>query len=155
MNCHYKDILDRLGPPLWWDEVAAPRYCNFSPDKLANIYADEAALLIVACQNCRRRFKVAISTSQIERLIHNGPLLSELIQRNVLHYGDPPNVACCPAGPTMNSEPIVVVEFWENSGYGNWKRVPALEVGLQEGSREVDKNNGEEGATHAPQDSVS
>ncbi len=38
--------------------------------------------------------------------------LSDLIQDGSLHYGDPPNIDCCGAGPTMNSIPIRVVEYW-------------------------------------------
>ena len=54
--------------------------------------------------------------------------LKELIISNEIHYGDPPDMHCCPAGPTMNSVPIRVLEFWL---YGDkamkWTRVPDLE----------------------------
>lgn len=46
-----------------------------------------------------------------------------------LHYGDPPNIHCCAAGPTMNSIPIRVLEYWSRENpLLDWQRDPALEV---------------------------
>ena len=54
------------------------------------------------------------------------------------HYGDPPNMGCCPAGPTMNCEDIKILEFWEMVDM-RWVRVPELEIESEEGgSREED-----------------
>ncbi|MFW6184041.1 MAG: hypothetical protein ACOC8X_09610 [Chloroflexota bacterium] len=47
--------------------------------------------------------------------MYGRPQLSELIDAGRLHYGDPPNAGCCPAGPTMNSEPRRVLEFYRRS----------------------------------------
>lgn len=121
MNHHYRDIRDEIPhmEPRWWDEYAVPRYCAHSPDEVANIYADEVAFVEIACQDCGQRFLVAFSRS-------HGPPLSEV--SGELHYGDPPNVGCCPAGPTMNSVPLRIVEFWRltRDPWG-WERDAVLE----------------------------
>lgn len=48
-----------------------------------------------------------------------------------LHYGDPPNVGCCPSGPSMNSVPREVLEVWTlerpDGVWPEWKRHPDLE----------------------------
>jgi hypothetical protein len=139
MHHHYRDLTDKLGTPLWWDECGVPRYCEFGPHETNNIYADEVALLEIACQDCGQRFKVAMSSSLFERV--NGgmpgpPLrsLADLIQHGSIHYGDPPNNGCCPAGPTMNCEDLCVLEFWakpENpKELATLERVPELEIEL-------------------------
>ena len=106
MNHFYADIIGPLGEPLWYDEHAVPRYCQFEPRQNSNIYASEVALIEIACQNCDTRFKVAMSWSEIEMAMDGRPSLSERIANNTLHYGDPPNNYCCLGGPTMNSIPI-------------------------------------------------
>lgn len=75
--------------------------------------------------------------------------LAEQIRGGVIHYGDPPNVECCPAGATMNCWDLRVVEFWA-SGFAlrkirqpentestmapgeflEWARVAELEIEL-------------------------
>lgn len=113
MNCRYDDITSLIpGGPDWWDEHAVPRYCQFSPDRIANIYADEACLCRIACQNCGHEFMVALSYGRVA--FDNLPSLSKRI--DWLHYGDPPN-NCCQAGATMNSEMLEVVEFWVKEGF--------------------------------------
>jgi len=63
--------------------------------------------------------------------------LAERIRVGALEYGDPPNVDCCPAGPTMNSVPKRVLEYWRWGGPSKdpavraWKRDPSLEVELR------------------------
>lgn len=131
MNHHYRDITERIeGDPLWWDEVAVPRYCEFGPEHVAEIYATEAALVSVACQNCGRVFPVSFSWRSSDKYFYDVPALSERIEAgHGLEYGDPPNYGCCPAGPTMNSEAIQVLQFWRRSlgtSY-HWERVTDLE----------------------------
>lgn len=147
---HYNDIRSRISePPKWWDEEGVPRYVDFAPDEVANIYAQEVALVDIACQSCGTRFKVAFSWANIEW--HNGApeLHKRLTPEHIvnLHYGDPPNVGCCPAGATMNCDDLRVLEFWRKGGeeftkpdpknpklriclpgYFDWRRVPELEV---------------------------
>lgn len=69
------------------------------------------------------------------------PSLSDLVRSGAVHYGDPPNVDCCAAGPTMNCLDLRVVEFWTRGPIVSgqledaikameWRRVPELEVEL-------------------------
>lgn len=123
MNESYEDITSRIpDPPKWWDENAVPRYCGFSPRRVANIYANEVALARIACQRCGREFLVCFSQRWFGSLFGRHP--------DSLHYGDPPNMGCCEAGPTMNSELREVVGAWRRDGFDwievdvdNWRRL--------------------------------
>lgn len=139
MHHHYNDIRGRIAEvPKWWDEYAVPRYCNFGPDEAADIYAFEVALVAIKCQNCGAPFHVAFSwASPVTGQDKDGHWWVKLHERMTvervkqLHYGDPPNAGCCDAGPTMNSEPQRVVEFWRRSDdHVTWERVPELEVAI-------------------------
>lgn len=139
MHHDYSDIRDLIPePPKWWDENAVPRYCNFAPSKIADIYADEAALVCIACQNCGTKFPVAFSCSsaEIEMAEHRGQnakSLAEHIKNDTIHYGDPPNTHCCAAGPTMNCYDLHVIEYWrrnKSTGYV-WQRDKELEMPLE------------------------
>lgn len=124
----YDDIISRLGDPQWWDEAGVPRYCDFEPEATNNIYINEAVLLLIACQSCCQRFKVALSWGALDKIWHKVPSLSQRVSDNTIHYGDPPNTDHCPAGPTMNSIPLTVLEFWRREdGFEEWQRVPDLE----------------------------
>lgn len=119
MNHHFRDIRDRIAEdPKWWDENATPRYCEFKPDETAFIYADECVLFEVACQDCNTRFLVCRSSAYWKRELRRMEStekqysIKEVIDEGLLHYGDPPNTGCCPAGPSMSSEFIRVVEYW-------------------------------------------
>ena len=123
MNIYYQDILKRIDtPPLWFDEAAVPRYDPFTP-RACDIYADEAALVLILCQSCHHPFFVAFSSNK-----HRKPLRSR-IESGYLHYGDPPNIACCASGPTMNCEEIHVMGFFHRPKY-KWERDQSLEVPL-------------------------
>ena len=121
MNHHYRDIRDKLGPPSWWDESAVPRYVKFSPHEVANIYAKEVVLLEIACQSCGHLFEVAMSTGSLDSW-------TQVVEDSSLGYGDPPNVECCAAGPTMNSDTRGILQFWryDYEEY-QWRRIPELE----------------------------
>jgi hypothetical protein len=131
MNQYYDDIIQKCGEPIWFDECAVPRYCKFEPTRLANIYARECCLLEIACQDCGHKFLVAMSWSNWDK-IHGFERFSEEIKR--IHYGDPPNIGCCLAGPTMNCEDLRVVEFWKEEDF-EWVRVPELEINLEDGGK--------------------
>ena len=150
MNHHYADLRDRIPePPVWFDEHAVPRYCPFTPNACANIYAREVAFCDIACQSCGARFNVAFSWSSVEFVKGVLHLHKQLTPTDAahLHYGDPPNVGCCPSGPTMNCDDLRVLEFWRMGGeeftapdqndptmriclpgYFDWRRVPENEV---------------------------
>lgn len=121
MKQSYCDITNKLGKPLWWDEVGAPRYDEFSPDLLNDIYAKEAALMLIKCQVCRTEFKVCLSSWEIDK-----KSISDRILNNSLYYGDPPDFGCCCSGPTMTSDPVRVLEFWKRENF-EWVRMPELE----------------------------
>jgi hypothetical protein len=133
VHTEYEDIRNRIPePPRWFDENAVPRYCDFHPSKMANIYAHEGALLRIECQGCGRPFLVAISELNAQhwmRARRGLPRITvaELIQNHEIHYGDPPNVECCRVGPTMNSIPKQVLEYWKRERL-EWQRDPSLEL---------------------------
>lgn len=127
MNESYKDITDKLGKPYWWDEHAVPRYCEFHPDKCANIYADEAVLLLIGCQNCRYQFPVSMTTSKF--VYRDGEVINRLFSNHLdtLYFGDPPNYEeCCGAGATMTSDTLKVIEFWTRDNNAHWNNRPDL-----------------------------
>jgi len=112
LNLEYKDILDRLGPPRWWDEHAVPRYCGFRPGQIANIYAEECIYMIVACQGCRVKFKVVKSRDKYDDKWQEFPP----------HYGDPPNISCCGGGATMGVEFVRIISYWKKKEW-TWKKI--------------------------------
>ncbi|MEM9638254.1 MAG: hypothetical protein AAGA94_11455 [Pseudomonadota bacterium] len=120
MHHHYGDILSRIAePPLWFDENAVPRFDPFTVDRVANIYANEVALVRITCQGCKSSFDVAFSGVKVSRPLpadakRDGPspMIRDHIRARTLHYGDPPNIRCCAGGPSMNSVPRQVMEYW-------------------------------------------
>jgi hypothetical protein len=134
MHHHYADIVNRIDEePKWWDANGVPRYCKPSPDATADIYATEVAFVEIACQDCECVFLVSFTWSAPDKVFRDVARLSERVE--TLHYGDPPNMGCCPAGPTMNSVPLRVVEFWRQRDIEDragtrerWERVDDLEV---------------------------
>ncbi len=128
----YGDIRDRISEPAkWWDESGVPRYSDFAPRETANIYADECALVQIACQNCGTRFDVAFSRSKSFAVLEGDKAtLADRIRDGSLHYGDPPNTACCLAGPTMNCDDLRVIEYWHQEKFES-KRDETLEIALE------------------------
>lgn len=123
MKHHFADILDRIPePPKWFDENGTPRYNDFHPDEVPNIYANECCLFRIECQMCTREFDVALSWYRLgtERS------LTERVEDNTLHYGDPPNIQCCASGLSSNSVPRYVIQFWRRVKF-DWARVSELE----------------------------
>lgn len=124
MLCDYKDIKDRIDEdPKWYDEKGVPRYCEFDPDKVNNIYAKEVILLLVECQNCSEKFKVAISQDNMQ--IHK---VNSFKDKDYIHYGDPPRHND-PLGETMNCLDLEILEYWEQ-GETEWKRLREYESKL-------------------------
>lgn len=135
MHHHYNDIRSKIdSEPIWFDEYGVPRYCKFVPDLCNNVYAAEVALLLISCQGCGKRFEVCMSVNMFELALNpDMKSLANQIEEGDIHYGDPPNTDCCPAGPTMNCIDIRVLEFWKwKKGETGWTRVPELEITLPE-----------------------
>ncbi len=88
MHASYDDIMDRISmAPLWFDEHAVPRYCEFEPKCSAGIHIGEIALAEITCQACQRRFRVAFSAVNFRE-----QTIAEAIRNRTLHYGDPPRL---------------------------------------------------------------
>lgn len=128
MNHNYHDITSRIQePPKWWDENAVPRYCDFAPDQASNIYARQVVLMEIACQSCDKRFLVCMSDDNMT-LVRGQMTTFEAIEKDAIHYGDPPNTDCC-VGTTMNSIPLRIVEAWSKDWKKlfEWERKPEYE----------------------------
>lgn len=135
MHPNYDDIIGRIAePPVWWQAGGVPRWDPFTPHRSPNIYANEAVLMEIACQSCAHVFHVVMTGKK------ESDALSERIMDGSLHYGDPPNIDCCPGGPSMNSEPRRILEYWSRGNpryrdgsritdarYFDWERNPLLE----------------------------
>ena len=129
----YDDILSRIPePPLWWDAHGVPRWCEFHPTASSNTYAREVALLRIACQGCGREFDAEINWWEQSRHWNGDRMepLSTPARLKELHYGDPPNVGCCPAGHTMNCIDLRILQFWSRER-SKWERCPELEIELE------------------------
>ena len=125
----YPDIVSKLGQPLWYDEAGCPRYAPFKPRLCNNIYAHEAALVEIACQECGQRFQVAISRDSLD----TWRIWASIATDQSLHYGDPPCFDCV-AGATMNCIDLRVLEYWyrdAETGY-DWVRDEKFEIVLEE-----------------------
>lgn len=141
MHNGYEDIRALTSAaPQWWDENGVPRYCEFHPKHIADIYADEAVLVTIACQSCHHKFPVAFSCSKTGRImdavrldiqVTDSPTLRQMIENRSLHYGDPPNINCCSSGATMNCDDLFVVSYWhrglEGANSWNWTRDPQFD----------------------------
>jgi len=144
MLCRYDDLRALTDKePIWFDEQGVPRWCEFHPSKANNPYADEVALLEIECQECRRRYKVAVSWSLAFAMIENagkaGAATFDQLKANrpSLHphnlcWGDPPCWECS-AGYCMSCFERRVLEFWQRGeGVREWKRLPECEIRLDE-----------------------
>lgn len=134
MKHGYYDIMEAAGgkEPLWWDVNGTPRFAPFEPKMVPDIYSREVGLLRIACSNCGREFDVAMSSSWWDTIEAKSQTpLADLIKNRTIHYGDPPNVNCCPAGPTMNSDPLRVIGYWRrNHESFSWDRLKEFEIDL-------------------------
>ncbi len=144
MQAHYAEILDVMGEPKWWGERGVPRYCAFSPSETDSIYASQALLLRVQCQGCGHPFDVCLSSSAANDALDGSESLEQYVRATVLEetfvdfggvpmrrefgYGDPPNIGCCAAGPTMTAVPLRILEFWRRDGSRDWVRCPEFEL---------------------------
>lgn len=134
MYVDYYDIVGRISEdPKWWLD-GVPRYCDFSP-RAATIYGDEVALVDSACQACGQRFTVAVVND-----LRGDPTATMAlgIREGRIGVGDPPNIGCCQAGPTMNSDELHIIEYWFVNPEHEWQRDPSLEIDLEDAKRAVE-----------------
>lgn len=119
MHSNYSDILALTDDePKWYDANGVPRFAVFHPDLRPNIYSRTVVLLMIQCQDCRKRFRVQMQTGIFDHKIDVPP--------SKWHYGDPPWHDC--VGDTMNSEPLIVLECWSRLDVGvEWQRRTDLE----------------------------
>lgn len=130
----YKDIIDRLGPPQWWDDNGCPRYCDFAP-YTCGVYDEIVALIEIACQACGERFRVVVSYDRMSMWrreenaeTHRREIFPTAESINAFHFGDPPPHGC--VGDTMNCDTYRVLEFWRRKELPEWgwERAPEYEV---------------------------
>jgi hypothetical protein len=130
VNPCYRDIYELTDANIqWFDENAVPRFCKFAPRHTANIYAQECALAVIKCAACGCLFTVAFSYHDTQRMMLGlapWPVHHRITERS-LAYGDPPNVECCGAGPTMQADTVQVLEYWERVNR-EWKRNAQFEI---------------------------
>lgn len=122
----YRDIRQRLGDPLWWDDNGVPRYDAFAPG-LCGVYDRYIAFNLVGCQGCDRQFKITAVITSIDMARDKVTLPTEHSVGS-FHYGDPPAHGC--VGDTMNSVPLRVLEFWQKADPDRfeWRRNTYHEV---------------------------
>jgi hypothetical protein len=127
MNRSYDDILGLTErKPSFFQTGGVPRWGAFEPGVSTDIYARDCAIAEIACQSCDMRFHVLMeSTSRDKHTV------AEDIRGGVLAYRDPPNVGCCASGPSMTSETIRVIEYWERQETFQWRRDPSLEISFR------------------------
>jgi len=114
------------GSPTWWTSDGYPRFCQFSPSE-CGVYSQEVALVQIACGNCGHRFRVVEEWQPRFHLPEKqNPRLSS--RPDHIGWGDPPNLPCCASGPTMHSDTIRILEFWECVSPGEWARRPDIEA---------------------------
>jgi len=128
---HYSDILDRINEdPQWFDANGVPRFCEAHPDNGSNIYAQKVAFYRIECQMCSHPFIVEFNTCSMDEVRFKmvyGQDKDYVWDPENLHYGDPPNIGCCPAGPTMNSCPRELIALWERRNKPHWDWVKTKE----------------------------
>lgn len=147
----YKDIMDKLGEPLWYDEYGVPRYCDFSPD-MCNPYAQTVTYFTIRCRYCGKMIKVAksfevqeeveiglLDRNQLKELLQNKEFIDDINYRiignypySLFNYGDAPyhwdQEGLC-LGCFNTSETIKILGvFIKNSAVEGWKKINHKEI---------------------------
>jgi hypothetical protein len=107
MKTSYKDILSRLGEPLWWDVYGVPRYEPFSIE-LTGVYSHTVVLLKIECQACNQKFTVA----QEYQNLRYAP--------NQVRYNDLPRHDC--VGDQCASNEFDILQWWQYDHH-EWSRI--------------------------------
>lgn len=106
------------------DADAFLRVLRFAEDVGGRNIDEDSAELVKIKAELASHIVAAERDSKLE--MTKTPLADE-IRAGYLNYGDPPNADCCPAGPTMSSHSIRVLEYWHRPDH-EWKRDPSLEI---------------------------
>jgi hypothetical protein len=110
-----------------------PRYAEYGPYQVANIYPQETALVEIACSACWRHFEVAFSIpgAGLQETIGKCSTLTEAIQKGEIHYGDPPAYGNCRDGPSMGCYDLRVLQYWSRANEKrSWFRDSRMEIEL-------------------------
>ena len=127
---HYEDILSRIAePPRWFDEQGVPRYWDFAPLRVANIYARECALLAIECQNCGRPFIVALDERTANNNVITRPgyeppwrTLADIIRSHEIGTGTRPMSNATPSERPSRAQPAAC----SNTGSVFRRPIPTL-----------------------------
>ena len=79
--------------------------------RVADIYADEAALAEIACFGCLTIYKLACSSLDFEAYERAGLPLAAAIRRGDLQLCDPPNPGCCRDGPSTGCYNLKILQY--------------------------------------------
>lgn len=134
MTPRYADIIDLLGPPVWYDQLGVPRYAPFEPG-LCSTAHHAIALVRVVCTCCGVELDVAHGWARHnpDRLPFIHPQLGTL---GTLTNTYPPfhlnaELETCTddlGRPCFNQlEPRQVLRYHQRTAYG-WERVKAHEI---------------------------
>jgi hypothetical protein len=111
----YVDILSLTDrDPVWYDPNGTPRYCEYLPEVMPDVYARVIVFMRIACQCCGRQFNVGMSAGTFDWLT--------TVKPREWHYGDPPRHNCLGAGETMNCTDIAVLRAWHRTQAAEWVR---------------------------------
>lgn len=129
MFVNYTDIISKLGTPVWFTQDGYPRYCEYHPSE-CGIYHKFSALILVKCQSCGRDFKIGTISDyyKIYLLKRAGQISDDMSELKKVRYaleycGDPPNIECCSAGPTMTVEHVSFLEIWKYNDNHVWEKM--------------------------------
>lgn len=127
MKRAYDDLLSLTGrKPSFFQAEGVPRWADFQPGDSTSPYAVDCAIVEIACQLCDMRFHVLMESTSRDRTT-----VEEQIRTSTLAYRDPPNVGCCPGGPSTTSETVRVIEYWRRQRTFTWERDGTLETAFR------------------------
>lgn len=131
MHLKFEDITDRIAEdPRWWLE-SVPRYCDFAPNQV-DVYANEAALLLIEGQSPAGLFEVAVFSPS--RRFRFG-IRAHLLTYGDIFVGDPPNYKGR-ASPTMQTHTIKILQYWKRDDF-EWVRDDSWEVQLHDDQSDI------------------
>ena len=120
----YRDLRQRLGPPLWHDWHGVPRYDPYTPGQ-QNIYAVYEVLLDLQCAACHQWFAVASCAPRVRVQWPAGTVVT-VVEPTWWAWGDAPwhihpdGHGLC-EGATMVANILAVREYWRHEDF-TWQR---------------------------------